>query len=280
VTLLLALAALALAGTAGQAPASSLPADPAEVAAQARFAQCSDMIRVDVARAVDIANAWRLQGGGLYARQCLGLAYVAQQRWAEAASVYEEAARDADILRDDRRADLWVQAGNAWLAGAEPTRAILALDAALASGDLSPQLRGEVHIDRARAMVALDNPAGGRTDLDRALELVPEDPFGWYLSAELARRQGDLARARTDIARAMEIAPDNPDLALLAGTIAGQAGDMVEAERLYRAVAAGAPDSAAGRAARESLATLREVEVPVPAAQAPSPPPAGEPQSR
>ena len=35
-----------------------------------------------------MANAWRLQGGGLYARQCLGLAYVALERWAPAAEAY------------------------------------------------------------------------------------------------------------------------------------------------------------------------------------------------
>ena len=270
---LIALAAL-VQDVPASPPAPAPQSDSAEAVDQARFAQCSGMIRVDAARAVEMANAWRLAGGGLYARQCLGLAYVAQQRWAEAAAVYEEAARDADIVRDDRRADLWVQAGNAWLAGGEPTRAILALDAALATGDVSEELRGEVHIDRARARVALDNPAGARTDLDRALQLVPADPFGWYHSAALARRQGDLARARADIGRAMELAPDNPDVALLGGTIAGEAGDMAEAERLYRAVTEGAPDTDAGRAARESLATLREVEVP----EAPTPAP--DPQSR
>ncbi|WP_206185470.1 lipopolysaccharide assembly protein LapB [Sphingosinicella sp. CPCC 101087] len=263
IAILLALAALAQNEVPAGQPAPPAPAaDAVEAARQARFASCSAMVRVDSARAVDIANAWRLEGGGLLARQCLGLAYVAQQRWAEAARVYEEASRDADLARDSRRADLWVQAGNAWLAGGEPTRAIMALDAALATTDLSDELRGEVHIDRARAMVALDNAAGARQDLDRALALVPADPFGWYLSAALARRQGDLDRARTDIAKAMDIAPDDPDIALLGGTIAGLAGDMAEAERLYRRVAEGAPDSAAGRAARESLETLREVEGP------------------
>ena len=280
---LLAFAALAQNAVAPvPAPAPPDPPMSAAAAAEARFVACSAMVRVDAQRAVDTANAWRMEGGGLHARQCLGLAFVAQQRWAEAANVYEEAARDADIVQDDRRADLWVQAGNAWLAGAEPTRAILALDAALATTDLTDELRGEVHIDRARAMAALDNPAGARIDLDRALALVPADPFGWYLSAALARRQGDLVRARSDIARAMELSPDNPDIALLGGTIAGLAGDMAEAERLYRRVAEGAPDTAAGRSARESLATLREVEVdaPAPAAETPRPEaPASSPQA-
>jgi hypothetical protein len=46
---------------------------------------------------------------------------------------------------------------------------------------------------------------------------------------------------------------------------------MEEAERLYRQVAQTAPDSDAGRQARDSLATMHEVEAPAPAAGAPSP---------
>ena len=254
---------LVLALAAVQSAAASAPAgDPAE----ARLRTCTALVRSDPGRAVEVASGWQVEGGGIDARQCLGLAYVALERWTEAASVYEQAARDADLASDPRRADLRVQAGNAWLAAGDGSRALAALDAALATPNLSDPLRGEVHLDRARAQVALGNAAGARTDLDRALQLVPADPFAWYLSAALARRQNDLARAQADIQRALQLAPDSPDIALLAGTLAGLAGNMTEAERLYRQVAEGAPDSEAGRAARASLETLREVEVDAPAA--------------
>ena len=159
---------------------------------------------------------------------------------------------------------------------ATAARALAAFDAALLTPNLTDELRGEVHLDRARAQVALGNPPAARAEIDRALQLVPNDPFAWYLSAALARRENDLARAGTDIARARTLAPDSPDMLLLAGTLAGLAGNMAEAERLYRQVAQAAPDSDAGRQARESLATLREVEVPAPA---PAPAPT-RPQSR
>jgi tetratricopeptide (TPR) repeat protein len=260
------------ASPAAQAPAptASPPASPEEIAAQARYGECTALVRSEPQRAIDTANAWRLQGGGLYPRMCLGLAYVALGRWAPAATVYEQAAQDADRLHDSRRADFLVQAGNAWLAGGEATRAINDFDAALATANLTDQLRGEVHVDRARALVALNNLAGARENLDRAMQLVPSDPFAWYMSAALARRESNLARAQTDIARAMQLAPDNPDVALLGGTIAGLAGNMTEAERLYRQVADGAPNTEAGRAARASLETLREVEVPAPASGSPA----------
>lgn len=256
----------------------------ADDATVARYSNCTNLVRDNPERAIEVASAWRVDGGGIYARQCLGLAYVALERWAPAATAFEQAARDAEAAGDARRSDFWVQSGNAWLAGGDGTRAIQAFDAALAGPDVTDELKGEAHLDRARALVALGNPAGARDDLDEALRLVPEDPFAWYLSAALARRQDDQPRARTDIARALQLAPDNPDIVLLAGTLAGAAGNMAEAERLYRRVAEGAPNTDAGRAARESLATLREVETDAAAAQAqPAPPPApppGDPQPR
>ena len=252
-------------------------APQADAAAEARYRACAALVRSNAEQALSVAGAWRVEGGGFHARQCLGLAYVALERWTQAAGNYEEAAREADAARDPRRADLWVQAGNAWLAAGEPTRAVQALDSALATADLTEALRGEAHLDRARALVALNNAEGARADLDRALQLVADDPMAWYLSAELARRSGDLARARADVGRAMTLAPDHPGIVLLAGTLAGLAGDMTEAERLYRRVAEGAPDSEAGRQARASLETLREIEVDVPAPPQPQP---QQPQSR
>ncbi len=280
---------VALAAVQGQpsppsapAPAPSAPADAAET----RYRACVSLARSDPNRAIETAEAWQREAPNLHARQCLGLAYVALEMWGPAATAFEQAAQLAEQAQDPRRADLLVQAGNAWLVVEETTNAMRAFDSALATTQLSEAMRGEVHLDRARALVSLDDSAGARADIDRALQLVAADPFAWYMSAALARRQNDLARARTDIERAMQLAPDNPDILLLGGTLAGLAGNMAEAERLYRRVAEAAPDSPAGQAARASLATLREVEVPAaaaPSATAPaspaSAPPAGQPAS-
>jgi len=253
-------------------PPASLPETE-----EGRAAACQAEVRRSPEAALDTANRWRAAGGGLHARQCIGLAYVALERWPLAATTFEQAAQEAERTGDPRGTDFWVQAGNAWLAGGERSRALAAFDTALRSRNLTAGLRGEVHLDRARAFVADARLADARTDLDRALALVPADPLAWYLSAELARRQKDLARARADIDKARQLARDNPDILLLAGTIAGEAGDMAEAERLYRQVAEGAPNTPAGRAARESLATLTDGEVTTPASP-PPPPPAADPR--
>ena len=251
------------------APAPQAADDPAA----ARYRECTAQVRANAEFAVTAANEWIAQGGGLSARQCLGLALIALDRWEPAANAFEQAAREAESANDPRRADFWAQAGNAWVAAGDGRKALAALDAALLSPSLTDELRGEIHLDRARARVALADNQGARTELDRAAQLVPNDPLVWYLSAALARRDNDLPRAATDISRARQLAPDSPDIVLLAGTIAGLAGNMAEAERLYRQVAQQAPDSDAGRQAAASLATIREVEAP-----AASSPPAPQPQ--
>lgn len=268
------LIALSLAQSAS-APAAPAPAQPAEVTT---LQACVALVRSAPEQAVVAANAWRVQGGALDARQCLGLAYSALGRWRSAATVYEQGAREAEEAQSPRQTTFRVQAGNAWLAADEGTRAIQAFDGALANERLSDPLRGEVHLDRARALVALGNPSAARADLDRALQLVPEDPMAWYLSAALAARQSDLSRAATDIARARQLAGDDPDVLLLAGTIAGLQGNGPEAERLYRRVMTAAPQSDAGRAAAAALATERDVPPAAPPAPTPVPAPAHPPR--
>jgi tetratricopeptide (TPR) repeat protein len=256
----------------GLAQATATPVPPPQVTTPQ---SCLALVRSAPEQAVVAANAWRVDGGALDARQCLGLAYSALGRWRSAATVYEQAAREAEEAQSPRRTTFRVQAGNAWLAADEGTRAIQAFDAALANAQLADPLRGEVHLDRARALVALGNPAAARADLDRALQLVPGDGMAWYLSAALAARQSDLARAATDIARARQLAADDPDILLLAGTIAGLQGNGAEAERLYRQVAAASPNTDAGRSAASALASMRDTQ---PAATPPAPAPAQPPR--
>ena len=226
--------------------------------------QCTTLVKSDAARAVEAASEWHGKGGGLAARQCLGLAYAQLERWPEAAAAFEQAALEADAAKDRRRADFLVQSANAWLAADDAAKARKAIDAALASTLLSPELRGEAYFDRARADVALGDMASARSDIDQGLKLVPSDPFGWYLSAALAQREGRLQRARADIAKAVEGAPDDADVLLLAGNLAGMAGENDAAKAFHARAAQASPDSVAGRAASAALAANQGEAAPAP----------------
>jgi tetratricopeptide (TPR) repeat protein len=220
---------------------------------QAHFAACVAMTESEPARAVVEAEDWRIKGGGVLARQCLGLAFAAQARWLPALSTFEEAAREAERNRDGRAARLWVQAGNAALAGGEYVRARQALDAAIIGGQLQGAEAGEAYLDRGRVLVALKQPKEARSDFDRALKLVPADPLAWLLSATLARKAGDMARASTDITEAARLSPDDAGVALEAGNIAVMSGANDAAKLAWAAAVKAAPNSPAGKAAAEAL---------------------------
>lgn len=234
------------------AEAATLPPTPSE----ARFAACVKLSETDPAAALDEAGAWQLQGGGILARQCTGLAYASQKRWLPAAIAFQQAAEDAERQQDGRAARLWVQAGNAALAAPDPAKARGYFDAAIAANTLTGAEAGEAFLDRARTRVALNDNAGARGDLDSALKLVPEDPLAWLLSATLARRMGDLPRARIHIAEAAKRAPDEASVALEAGNIAILSGSTDAARTAWEAAVKASPDGPAGKAAAEALRQL------------------------
>lgn len=221
-----------------------------------RLGACAALADEQPEAAIAEANRWIMAQGGAQARQCLGIGYAAQQRWLPAATAFEQAAREAEVARDGRAAQIWVQAGNARLAAGDAPGAHAALTAALSSGILTGGERGEAHLDRARASVALGDLKAARDDLDKAVELAPADPLAWLLSATLARRQGDLDRAGRDIAEAAKRSPDDAAVALEAGNIAILSGAADAARVAWQAAVAAQPDSDAGRAAVASLKEL------------------------
>jgi len=216
-------------------------------------ATCAALLKTDPAKAEVEANAWRVTGGGVPARQCLALALAAQEKWAAAAEAFELAARDAELQRQPIASALWVQAGNAALAGDEPVRARNAFDRALALPGMSTEMQGEVHLDRARAGVAANDLAGARADLVLATKLVPRDPLGWLLTANLARRQKDLPGALTAIREAARLAPRDAAVAYEAGNIAAAGGQAEDAKAAWTRAAQLDPQGDAGQAATLAL---------------------------
>jgi tetratricopeptide (TPR) repeat protein len=228
------------------------PVGPAS-SERTRYEHCLDRANTDPAGAEAEAGAWRVSGGGFLASQCLGMAYSREQRWSAASAAFETAATAAEKAKDPRSSNYWAQAGNAWLAAGDASKARAALDAAIASGTLTGMDLGEAHLDRARALVTANDTEGARDDLDRALGEVPADPLAWLLSATLARRTGDMPRAQKDIAEALRLGGDDSDVQLEAGNIAAKAGDASAAKTAWQQAVDLRPDSASGKAAAAAL---------------------------
>lgn len=228
----------------------------------ARFSACISAIDQDPEKGIAQANQWRLEGGNVLARQCLGMAYAAQKRWASAITAFQQAAEASEAAKDGRAASIWVQAGNAALASGDAVRARSFFDAAIILGTLQGAEAGEARLDRARALVATGDYPRARTDLEASLKLVPQDPLAWLLSAALARRMGDLKRAETDIGEAAKRAPDDASVALEAGNISALLGRDDAARTAWEAAVRLAPDSPQGKSAARALEQFKAGEAP------------------
>lgn len=223
-----------------------------------RYQHCVTLATDDPKNGELEATFWLRDGGTFQARQCLGMALANQDQWAPAAQEFETAAKAAEVAHDARAATYWSQAGNSWLAAADFAHARAALDAALAAGSLDPVQRGETAFDRARALVAINDLAGARTDIDTALSLVKEDALIWLASATLARKMNDLPRAKHDIAEAFNRASDDPSVFLEVGNIAAAGGDAEGARTAWKDAVRVGPDSEAGAFAQRALAQFDE----------------------
>ncbi|MBO9713577.1 MAG: tetratricopeptide repeat protein [Sphingomonas sp.] len=233
-------------------PALPLPV-PWNEDAKARLTQCLKLAATDAPAAAADAAKWQASGGSYFARQCLGVALANQQRWTEAATAFEAAAKDADAARDLVAADCWAKAGNAWLAAGEAEKARGVLDAAIASGGLVGNSLGEAYLDRARARVASGDSQGARDDLDEATLNAPDDALGWLLQATLSRRVNDLLKADKAIREALRLAPGEPSIQLEAGNVAAMRGDEPGARAAWSQVIELAPGTPIADAARNAL---------------------------
>ena len=236
-------------------PSILLPSTPMTMT-EVRFNECIELAIDDPLSGIVEANKWRIEGGKFLARHCLGFAYAEQFNWAAAMTAFAQAAREAEVAQDKRVAKFWAQAGNAALAGGAADKALEYLNAALVQGSLKGLPKGEVHLDRARAHVALNGYDKAKIEFGLVHELAPQDPLGWLLSATLARRMEDLPLALADIAVAAKLAPGDPAIALEAGNIAYQSGDAVSAKSYWETAVKMDAESRSAKAASKYLAQL------------------------
>lgn len=232
-----------------RAPGHSTPAQPG---AEDRYQACLDQAGARPAQALEQAQAWEGQGGGLAARHCQALALVGLKRYAEAAARLEEIARQPALKPDTMRGALLDQAGNAWILANEPKKAYAALDAAL---KLSPD-SAELFIDRARARALTRDWRGAVMDLSTALSLDPAREEAYVFRASALRQAGDLKRALEDVETALALNEKDADALLERGAIRAGLGNADGARQDWTKAAQVAPDSPAGQAARSNLQAL------------------------
>lgn len=219
-----------------------------------RYAACLALVQTEPGRAIETAQAWRIENGGVGALHCLALAQFARKDYSAAFASFGAAAKASQVAGDGQAVILLSQGADAALLAGQPEAAVRLLTDAVggAGTDLSPRVEAALRVTRAEALVDLKRDKDAAADLARAVALDPAGAEGWLLQATLARRMGDLQLAETAILQAAERSPDSAEVQYEAGNIAAAKGDMAMAKTAWAAASTEA-DSIAGQAAAKAL---------------------------
>ena len=235
---------------------------------QRRYIDCMTLARREPLRALPVAEKWMGEGGGLGARHCVAIAMFESGRYLPAASQLEAIARDMGSERPGLRAELYVQAGQAWMEAGQAENAAAAQSKALALKTDDPDL----WIDRGLSYAAMKAWPRAINDFDRALDLRPKDVETIVLRAAAWRNAGDPAKALADAQYALRIAPDHSEALLERGFAYLARGDKSAATADFNKVLLLVPPGS--DAARRAQAGLRG-EQPTAATPAPAAKPPG-----
>lgn len=242
------------------------PADPSEMPElsdpNARWlGGCLTQLEDDAARAhtqAQIKLTGALGEEKIAANHCLGLAATKLGLWTDAENAFIAARDETPGDQARARARFGAMAGNAALAGGNPTGALPLLEAAQADAEsaASAPLQVIAAMDRARALVALDRAEEALEPLDTATTLAPLQSEGWLLKATLLRRLERLGDAQAAIEEAVALSPQDSAIGLEAGVIAILGGREDAARASWQSVIDVQPASLAAETARGYLAQI------------------------
>jgi tetratricopeptide (TPR) repeat protein len=188
-------------------------------APDSRYAQCVALIEQNAERAYEEGMAWAAEGQALNAYRCAALALVAQNRANEGARRLESLAMAANPVDAGLRAELFSQAGNAWLLAREPGQAVSAFTRAIATMAPDAEQLPDLMIDRARAYAMERDYRHAEEDLSGALDKRPNDALALRLRASARMHQSAFQLAEADALAAARLEPDNVDNFLVLGHI-------------------------------------------------------------
>ncbi|MCW5734600.1 MAG: hypothetical protein KIS73_10760 [Enhydrobacter sp.] len=220
-------AILSLALTAGAMPAFAQKVDPFAQAPNhlRRYTECMQLARSEPLKALPLAEKWKAEGGGLGARHCVAIAMFESGRFVAAATQLEMIERDMGTDRPGVRAELLVQAGQAWLEANQAENAAAAQSRAL---QLKPA-DADLYIDRGLSHAAMRSWPRAISDFDSALRIQPDKVEFLVLRAAAWRNAGDAAKALADANLALKRAPDHSEALLEHGFALLARGDRTGA---------------------------------------------------
>jgi tetratricopeptide (TPR) repeat protein len=243
-------AALAYALAAAPLPAAAAAPRSAEADSKT-YERCLALARSDPAAAFELASTWRNEGGSP-ARHCQALALIGLKQPLEAAIRLEKLAQEMVKAPGPLRAGVLGQAGQAWLLGNLPEKAVAALNAAL---KFDPG-NADLLIDRSSALASLGKYWEAVDDLNEVIERDRSRTDAFLYRASAYRYVDSLDLAMEDAQHALALDPKRPEGYLERGNIRRLKGDTAGARRDWLHVLALAPDSKAAADARDNIERL------------------------
>jgi tetratricopeptide (TPR) repeat protein len=249
----MALAALLFAPCAALAQAQGGEASAIDLPG---YDECLALVEEDAMRALDMAQAMKLQRGETEAGalHCEALALMGLNRPDEAGNAFFTLAERLTQADDTMRAEIYAQAGDAWAIAGSSASAIRAYDNAIA------RMPDEAlyYTGRARVKAIAGNWEGTRADAAEALARNPFSVEPLLLRSAANRELGYPRAALVDANNAVDLKPHDLDALLERGLVHHALGDRANAFADWLAVTRYAEETGrsghpAAQAARQYL---------------------------
>lgn len=254
--LLLSLAAPALA----QSPAT----DPGR-----RYSACMAQARAEPVKALNAAQDWFKEGGGMAARHCVAIALYGAGQYVEAGTQLEQLGREMTGQSAQLRAEVFAQAGQAYQAARLGEKALSMQNAAIL---LDPR-NADIWVDRGITFAAVSAWREAAADLSRALELSPNRSDVLVLRAAAWRNAGDAGKALADAEAALKLEKDYPDALLERGLARRLRNDRAGSDAdLKRVIALAGETSDLGQRAKAAMQGVTPTKPPAPPPRKPGEP--------
>jgi tetratricopeptide (TPR) repeat protein len=247
------LLALLLATAAEPAGSPTRPAGPRNAEADAAtYDRCLKLAKQNPGAAQSLAQTWHERGGAHPAEHCAAVALVGLKRYKEAATRLEALAQAMTTAPAGLRADVFDQAGQAWLLAGDVVRAYAAAGQALS---LQPN-DAELLLDRAEAAASAGYYDRAVADLDHVLKADPSRVEALIYRASANRALNRLDAALADVEKALALTPNSVPALLERGNIRRLKGDLNGAREDWERISRLAPGSQTDMAARANIERL------------------------
>ena len=251
--LLCSLFITAAAAAAEPAGSPTRPVGPRNAEADAvTYDRCLKLAKQNPGAAQSLAQTWHEQGGAHPAEHCAAVALVGLKRYKEAATRLEALAQAMTSAPTGLRADVFDQAGQAWLLAGDAVRAYAAAGQALG---LQPN-DSELLLDRAEAAASAGYYDKAVADLDHVLKSNPNRVEALIYRASAYRALERLDPALADVEKALAKAPNSVPALLERGNIRRLSGDREGARADWERIGQLAPGTQADMAAKANIERL------------------------